>query len=98
MLQAILFDKEKWTKSEAEKWTKENAELTKAALSENIESAPYHRIDELPDSIRKLSPKLQKMWMSTWNSVYDQYKDEAKAFRIAWSQVNKHRSKAELGD
>jgi len=97
-LQTVLFDKEKWSKPEAEKWAKENAELSVAALTENIESAPYHRVDELPDSVKKLPKNLQKMWMSTWNSVYDQYKDESKAFRVAWSQVNKHRNKADLGD
>jgi len=96
-LQTVLFDKERWTKQEAETWTKENAELDMATLTDNIEDAPYHRREDLPSGVQKLSPKLQKMWMSTWNSVYKQYKDESKAFRVAWSQVNKHRSKAELG-
>lgn len=93
-VQSLLFDKEKWTKEEAHKWVTENY-AEEAALTENIEDAPYHQLDELPASVKKLPEKLQRMWMHIWNSVYDKTKDEARAFRSAWSQVNKQKAEEE---
>jgi len=97
-LQTVLFDKERWTHQEAETWVKENAELSEASLTENLEMAPYHRVDELPAGVKKLQHNLQKTWMKVWNETYKRYKDESKSFRVAWSVVNKQRNKAELGE
>jgi len=52
---------------------------------------PYSSINDLPDAVKKkLSTEQQKMWMSVFNSAYDEYKgDEAKAFATAWAAVKK---------
>jgi cation transport regulator ChaB len=91
-IQSILFDKEKFTMQEAEKWLKDHDYAEYGSLKE-IEDAPYHRLSELPDNVKKLSKDLQELWMRTWNSVYAKDKDEKKAFRISWYQVNQQRNK-----
>lgn len=90
-LQSILFDKNRWTKQDAEKWVKEN--YSTSSLSENIEKAPYHKLEELPISVKKLSKELQELWMKVWNETYDRYGEESRAYRTAWSVVNKQRVK-----
>lgn len=94
-IQSILFDKEKWTKPEAEKWLKDHEYAEYGALKE-IEDAPYHKLSELPDAVRKLSEKKQRQWMAVWNSTYDKYKDEARAFRTAWSVVHQTKGEEEI--
>ena len=55
-----------------------------------LETAPYTRISELPASIRKvLSPSLQNVFLRVWNKAYKQYKNETRAFRVAWSVIRR---------
>jgi cation transport regulator ChaB len=93
-IQSILFEKDKWTKDEANKWLKDHDYSTvEVASLPDIEDAPYHKLEELPDNVKKLSKHLQDLWMRTWNAVYAKDKDESKAFRIAWYQVHQEENK-----
>ena len=67
------------TKKEIEK-TKEKE---KGELKDNLEEAPYKNLDELPKYIKKMTVKCQETFMATFNSVYEETKDEGKAFAIA---------------
>jgi len=50
---------------------------------------PYSSISELPKHIKKYSPKIQRMWMYTWNSTYKKTEDEGKSFRAANSTIKR---------
>ncbi len=51
---------------------------------------PYATVTELPENIKsKYSDKAQKAYMETFNSIYAQTKDEARAFAAAASAANK---------
>ncbi len=50
---------------------------------------PYPTIDSLPDAVKKLSKKKQRIWRAAWNAAHKKYKDETRAFKIAWSTVGK---------
>jgi hypothetical protein len=95
-VQTLLFDKEKYTESEAKKWVEKHYDKETGALTENIEDAPYHKLDELPDAVKKLSVDKQRQWMAVWNSTYDKYKNEARAFRTAWSVVHKTKGEKDI--
>jgi len=48
----------------------------------------------LPPAVQKLPSHLQDVWMSAFNSAWEEYKhDEAKAFAVAWAAVNRLRNK-----
>ncbi|MHA1867765.1 MAG: ChaB family protein [Candidatus Heimdallarchaeaceae archaeon] len=49
---------------------------------------PYKNIDELPKQVQGLPDKAKKIFMNTFNAVYDKY-GEKKAFKIAWAAVKK---------
>ena len=56
-------------------------------------TAPY-TMKTLPPAVKKLSKKLQNLWMRVFNSVYkstkgDKVAKEKKAFSISWYQVNR---------
>lgn len=59
---------------------------------------PYSSIDELPENVKELPEKLQRMWLEVFNSVYEQTKSDERAAKAAWSKVNEHREdeKAEM--
>ena len=61
-----------------------------------LETAPYTRITQLPDNVKKkLSKEKQKDWMEIFNNAYrfylgkfgDPKKAESLAFRTAWEQI-----------
>ena len=52
---------------------------------------PYDKLTELPPAVKKLSQEEQEAWMKAFNSAYEQYEDEEKAFAVAWSAVRKLR-------
>jgi len=56
---------------------------------ENLEEAPYS-MDSYPDYLKKYPKHAIEIWVSTWNSVYEKTKDEAKAFKIAWNALQKY--------
>ena len=63
-----------------------------------LETAPYTKITELPSSIRKvLSPSLQSVFLRVFNSAYDKYHNESRAFRIAWGVIKKLARKGKDG-
>ncbi len=67
-----------------------------------LETAPYTKITDLPDSVRKkLSPAKQRAWMSIFNNAYKFYlekfgdakKAETLAFRTAWEKIKQVKAK-----
>lgn len=53
-------------------------------------TAPYQKITDLPDGVKKnLSPSLQKTFLKVFNSAYQKYQNDSKAFRIAWGVIKK---------
>lgn len=49
---------------------------------------PYSNISELPKNVKKLSKAKQKIFLAVFNKAYEKYKDEKKAFAIAYGAVN----------
>ena len=53
---------------------------------------PYNYPDNIPDMIKNLLQGAQKIWIETFNAVYEKTKDENQARIAAWAQVkNKYR-------
>lgn len=50
---------------------------------------PYNSLSELPEAVKKLPKHAQEIWMKAFNSAYEQYQDESKAFAVAWAAVKK---------
>jgi cation transport regulator len=61
---------------------------------------PYEKLTDLPDSVREHLPKhAQEIYRSAYNSAEDQYGEEDRAHRVAWSAVeNKYRKDEKSGD
>jgi len=59
--------------------------------------APYKNISELNDSVKKALPThAQQIFVSAFNAAYERYKDEKRAFQIAWAAVkNVYKKNAE---
>jgi hypothetical protein len=51
----------------------------------------YHSVSELPEAVTTnlKSPRKRRQWMTVWNSIYADTKDEARAYAGAWSAVKK---------
>ncbi len=60
-----------------------------AVTQEDLIEAPYS-MDSYPDYLKKYPKHAIEIWVSTWNSVYEKTKDEAKAFKIAWNALQKY--------
>ena len=57
---------------------------------------PYKRLSDLPESVRDNLPKhAQEIFRAAFNSAEEQYKEEERAFRVAWAAV---KDKYEKGD
>lgn len=63
-------------------------------VSKVIEGAPYSKLADLPDNVKKLPRKYQSLWLRSWNSIYSKYGDESRAFKLAWYVVNRKRKKS----
>ena len=51
---------------------------------------PYNSTSELPDSVKNNLPgDAQKIFKEAFNSADEQYDDEERAFKVAWSAVKK---------
>jgi cation transport regulator len=49
---------------------------------------PYKQITQLPDSVKNNLPKhAQEIYKEAFNSAEDQYGEESRAHRVAWSAV-----------
>jgi cation transport regulator len=60
---------------------------------------PYKQITELPDSVKNNLPKhAQEIYKEAFNSAEDQYGEEDRAHRVAWSAVEQKYEKNEKGN
>ena len=49
---------------------------------------PYDNLSDLPDSVRNNLPKhAQEIYRAAYNSAEDQYEEEDRRHRVAWSAV-----------
>lgn len=49
---------------------------------------PYDELTDLPDSVRNNLPKhAQEIYRAAYNSAEEQYVEEERAHRVAWSAV-----------
>jgi len=59
---------------------------------------PYGNISELPDSVKNNLPKhAQEIYKEAFNSAEEQYGEESRAHRVAWSAVENKYEKNENG-
>ncbi|MDP9476487.1 MAG: ChaB family protein [Actinomycetota bacterium] len=57
---------------------------------------PYEELSDLPESVRSHLPKhAQEIYRAAYNSAEDQYGEESRAHRVAWSAVEKKYEKDE---
>ncbi|MEH2177591.1 ChaB family protein [Nostoc sp.] len=49
---------------------------------------PYKQTTDLPDSVKEHLPKhAQEIFRAAFNSALEEYEEEERAFRVAWSAV-----------
>jgi cation transport regulator len=59
---------------------------------------PYKQITQLPDSVKNNLPKhAQEIYKEAFNSAEEQYGEESRAHRVAWSAVENKYEKNENG-
>lgn len=55
---------------------------------------PYQKINDLPDAVTNHLPKhAQEIFLAAFNNASEQYRDEERAFRVAWSGVKRDHEK-----
>lgn len=82
-LQSYLFANDKWTEAQAKKWVKNHEDSY-------LEGAPYKNVQDLPDAVRNNMPiSLQRVFLRVFNQAYNKYKNDTRAFRIAWGVLKK---------
>jgi cation transport regulator len=60
---------------------------------------PYDNLSDLPDSVRNNLPKqAQEIYKEAFNSAEEQYGEESRAHRVAWSAVENKYEKNEKGN
>ncbi len=60
---------------------------------------PYKRISDLPGGVRNNLPKhAQEIYKEAFNSAEEQYGEESRAHRVAWSAVEQKYEKNEKGE
>ncbi len=61
---------------------------------------PYEKLSDLPDSVRDNLPKhAQEIYRAVYNSAEEQYGEEDRAHRVAWSAVkNKYEKDEDSGE
>ncbi len=60
---------------------------------------PYEKLSDLPDSVRNNLPKhAQEIYKEAYNSAEEQYGEESRAHRVAWSAVEKKYEKNDQGN
>ncbi len=60
---------------------------------------PYKQISQLPDGVKNNLPKGdQEIYKEAYNSAEDQYGEESRAHRVAWSAVEQKYEKNEKGN
>ncbi|WP_414566717.1 MULTISPECIES: ChaB family protein [unclassified Anabaena] len=59
---------------------------------------PYQKIEDLPDTVKDNLPKHgQEIFRAAFNSAEEQYAEEERAFRVAWSAVKRDYEKDDDG-
>ena len=60
---------------------------------------PYDKLTDLPDSVRNNLPEhAQEIYKEAYNSAEEQYGEESRAHRVAWSAVEQKYEKNEKGN
>ena len=60
---------------------------------------PYDKLADLPDSVRNNLPKhAQEIYKEAYNSAEEQYGEESRAHRVAWSAVENKYEKNDKGN
>ena len=60
---------------------------------------PYENPSDLPDGVRNNLPKhAQEIYRAAFNSAEEQYGEESRAHRVAWSAVEQKYEKNDSGD
>jgi len=60
---------------------------------------PYEKLADLPDSVRNNLPEhAQEIYKEAYNSAEEQYGEESRAHRVAWSAVERKYEKDENGN
>ena len=60
---------------------------------------PYEEFDDLPDSVkRNLRKHAREIYRAAYNSFEEQYDEESRAHRVAWSAVEQKYEKNEEGE
>lgn len=61
---------------------------------------PYEKLTDLPDNVRDNLPKhAQEIYQAAFNSAEEQYDEEERAHRVAWSAVKqKYEKEADSGE
>ena len=63
--------------------------MQEAVAQENLETAPYDKLADLPPAVKKYPEGAQKVFMEVFNSIYNETHDESRAFAGAWSKLKK---------
>jgi cation transport regulator len=62
-------------------------------------TVPYDELTDLPDKVRNDLPKpAQEIYRAAYNSAEEQYGEEERAHRVAWSAVENEYEKNENGN
>jgi cation transport regulator len=76
----------------------DTTELRPRPLDERS-TMPYKQITQLPDSVKNNLPKgAQEIYKEAFNSAEEQYGEENRAHRVAWSAVENKYEKNEKGN
>jgi cation transport regulator len=77
----------------------EKQEYDQSGKKDNdLEIAPYKKVGDLPPRVKKnLSPDLQRVFLRVFNRAYEQYQNDTRAFRVAWSVIRKIARKNKKG-
>jgi cation transport regulator len=60
---------------------------------------PYDNLSDLPDNVRNNLPKhAQEIYRAAYNSAEEQYGEEERAHRVAWSAVENKYKKNDQGN
>ncbi len=60
---------------------------------------PYEKLTDLPERVRNNLPKhAQEIYKEAFNSAEEQYGEESRAHRVAWSAVENKYEKNEQGN
>jgi cation transport regulator len=60
---------------------------------------PYDNLSDLPDSVRNNLPEhAQEIYRAAFNSAEEQYGEEERAYRVAWSAVEQKYEKNQQGN